>query len=556
MNFSYYQYADDILNGKIKSCEAIKLAVKRFKDWFKRDDIYFDEEDVNRRISFIAKFKHSTGQFSGKPFTLLPWQQWIVANIYGWKWKETNLRVTNKVFLMISRKNGKTAFASALAIMGAVADREKGAEVYMLANSRQQAKICFKMASDYVTTVDKREHIFKKYRDTIDIKQLNSTIKVLSSDSMGNDGYNASMFIIDEFHANRDWNLYNVMKSSQGMRQQPLAIIITTAGFLLNGYPCYEQRQNSLDILKGNKTDDSYFSAIYELDKDDDWLDESNWVKCSPSLGQTVILKNLREEVNMARNNSALEVGVKTKNFNMFVQSKDIWIPDKYLEESFHKIDLDDFKDEECYMGVDLSSTSDLTAFSVMFPPNEDREFYPDKFVFKNFIYIPSSAYEESSNNELYKQWWRQKYAIRTSGNVVDYDHILKDQLAIWQKTYLLGIAYDSWNAQSWAVNATAEGLPLIEFSQAIGNFNRPTKAFEILMRQGKVVIDHNPCVRWCFNNVELKTDWNGNVKPIKSGGENNNKIDPIIAMVQALGVYYDKVGNHGDGEVLYVERN
>ena len=554
MKYTYYQYADDIESGKIKSCEAIRLAVKRFKEWFKRDDIYFDEEDVNKRINFISKFKHTTGQFNSKPFILLPWQQWVVANIYGWKYKDSNLRVTTKVFLLISRKNGKSSFASALAIMSAVADKENGAEVYILANSRQQAKICFKMASDYVSTVDKREHVFKKYRDSIEIKPLNSKIQVLSSDGMGNDGYNASCFILDEFHANRDWNLWNVMRSSQGMRKQPLSIIISTAGFLLNGYPCYEQRQNSIDILRGNKVDDTQFSAIYELDKEDDWLDESNWIKCCPSLGQTVTLKYMREEVNAARNNSALEVGVKTKNFNMFVQSKDIWIPDKYLEESFHKIDIDDFKDEECYMGVDLSSTSDLTSFSVLFPPNEERKLYPDKFVFKNFIYIPSSAFVESSNNELYKQWWRQKYALRTSGNVVDYDHILKDQLEIYSKTYLMGIAYDSWNATSWATNATVEGLPLVEFSQAIGNFNRPTKQFEILIRHGKVVIDHNPCVRWCFNNVELKTDWNGNVKPIKSGGDNNNKIDPIIAMIQALGIYYDKMGKYSDGEVLYVK--
>lgn len=370
---------------------------------------------------------------------------------------------------------------------------------------------------------------------------------------MGNDGYNSSCFVLDEFHAAKTWDLYNVMKSSQGMREQPLAIIITTAGFLLNGYPCYEHRLNCIDILKGNKVDDSQFSAIYELDANDDWTDETNWIKCSPSLGQTVSYEYLREQITAARNNAALETGVKTKNFNIFCQTKNVWIPDTYLSSVFGEVNINDFKDEDCYMGVDLSAISDLTATSILFPPNPDRKVYPDKYVFKSWIYLPECSIEESTNTELYKLWKRQKYIDVTSGNVVDYDYILKDQLDLYNKTYLLAIGYDSWNATQWAINATAEGLPLYPFSQAVGNFNRPTKAFEMLIRQGNVVIDFNPVVRWCFNNVELKYDWNDNCKPIKSNGDQARKIDPIISMLQALGTYLNKTNGFSDGEVLSV---
>ena len=554
MNYSYNEYADDVIKGKIKACEAIQLACKRYKDWFKREDIYFDKEDVEQKIRIVSRLKHSTGQHNGKSFELLPWQQFCVANIFGWKWRKNNLRVTKNVFIMISRKSGKTAFAAALGILLAIADKENNAEVELVANSRQQAKIAFDICSNFCESVDRKNKIFKRYRDSILIPKTKSKIQILSSDAMGNDGYNSSCFVLDEFHAAKNWDLYNVMKSSQGMRQQPLAIIITTAGFLLNGYPCYEHRLNCIDILKGNKIDDTQFSAIYELDEGDDWQDENNWVKCSPSLGQTVSYDYLREQVIAAKNNGALEMGVRTKNFNQFCQTKNIWIPDNYLNNVFKKVDMDDFKDEDSYMGVDLSAISDLTSTCVMFPPNEERNKWPDKYVFKNLIYVPESAIEESVNGDLYKLWKRQKFVDVTSGNVVDYDYILKDQLKVYNDTYLLAICYDEWNATQWAINATTEGLPLYPYSQAIGNFNRPTKAFEMLLRQGKVVIDYNPCVRWCFNNAELKFDHNSNCKPVKSGNNQDRKIDPIIAMIQALGGYLDKNKKGiSDGEILSV---
>lgn len=550
----YVQYALDILDGRVKGCEAIKLACKRFMEWFNRDDIYFDYDDVDRKIRVVSRLKHSTGEHNNKPFILLPWQQWVTANIFGWKYKSSGYRVTKNVLLFIARKAGKTAFASALGILCAIADEENGAEVELVANSRQQAHICFEMSSNFCESVDHKAKIFKRYRDTILIPRTKSKIQILSSESMGNDGYNSSCFILDEFHAARSWDLYNVMKSSQGMRKQPLSIVITTAGYLLNGYPCYEYRSTALDILKGIKTDDAQFSAIYELDEGDDWKDESNWIKCNPSLGHTVSYTYMRDEVRSAINNVALEVGVRTKNFNQFCQSKTVWIQDNYLRDSFGTVNLEDFKEEDSYMGVDLSAVSDLTSTALLFPPNPNRKVYPDKYVFKNIIYVPESTFEESSNAELYRLWKRQGYVKVTSGNVVDYDEILKDQKDFYEQTYMLGVFYDEWNAVSWAIDATAEGLPLYPYSQALGNFNKPTKTFEKLIREGKIIIDFNPVVRWCFNNVELKFDWNGNCKPTKCGGDQSKKIDPIIAMLQALGGYLamNKQGI-SDGEVLSV---
>lgn len=550
MNYFYDQYPDDILSGKIPSCETIRLACQRYKDFKQRDDMYFDKEDVERKIRVIYKMKHFTGGHAGKPFELLPWQQWCVASIFGFRWKHNNLRVCRKVFLMMARKSGKSSFASALGILGAIADNEPGAEIEIVANSRQQAKIDFDMTSEYCASLDPGKRLFKRYRDSVIVPATKSKIQVLSSDSMGLDGYNASVFILDEFHAARNYDLYNVLVSSQGSRQQPLGIIITTAGFLLDGYPCYETRKTCIDILKGTLEDPTQFSAIYELDKDDDWKNPDVWIKATPSLGQTVSYEYLKEQVTNAKNNPALEVGIRTKNFNSFLQSRNIWIPENLVTDCFDKIDMSDFTDQEAWMGVDLSAVSDLTAFSVMFTPDPDRKVHPDKFVFKSWIYVPEQTISDSLNCELYKFWKRQGYIIQTSGNVVDYDYILRDQLQVYGTCYLNGIGYDSWNATQWAIDATNEGLPLYPFSQTVGNFNKPTKLFEILLRQGKVIIDTNPCTRWSFNNVELKHDMHDNVKPIKASGDYNRKIDPIIAMIQALGTWLDKQGG-SDGEVL-----
>ncbi len=552
-NKIYIKYALDVIEGKIVACESIKLACQRFIDWFKRDDIYFDYEDVERKIYFISKLKHFTGSHSGKPFILLDWQAWCIAGIFGWKWKNTGYRVTTKVFIMISRKNGKTAFASAIGLCCALCDNENGAEIELVANSRQQASIAFDMCYNFTESIDPKRKYTKRMRSEIRVPKTKSKIQVLSSDAMGNDGYNSSCFIQDEMHAAKDWGLYNVMISSQGMRKQPLAIVITTAGFLLSGYPCYDYCLTCKEILKGLKEDDTQFSAIYQLDENDDWQDETKWIKCSPSLGQTVSYKYLRDQIKTAINQPAQEVGVKTKNLNMWCQSKDVWIPDQYIINSSSNVNLEDFKDEECYMGVDLSAVSDLTCTSIMFPPNLDRKVYPDKYVFKSFVYVPQTALQESSNSELYKQWKRQGFIEVTSGNVVDYDYILAKQIDIYNKTYLNNIAYDEWNATQWAIDATTEGMPLTPYSQTLGNFNKPTKTFEMLLRSNKVIIDNNPVIRWAFGNVELKMDHNENCKPVKSGGERSKKIDPVIAMLQALGVYLlNANSNRGDGEVVF----
>lgn len=540
----YNKYCDDVLSGRVIACQNIILACKRYIDWFDRDDVYMDYDDVDRRIRLVSKMKHWKGKSQGQSFELLDYQTWIYASIFGWKWKETGLRVTEKALLFIARKNGKTALASAICLTQLLLDKNNGQEIDFVANTGAQARIGFDMTSKFAKSLDPNSLIFQKRRDSIKMPLTDSEVDVLNADGMTLDGRNASTFIQDEFAAAKDWYVWENMSSSQAFQQQPLAIAITSANFLLDGYPCYELRKTCISILKGEVEDDTQFAALYEQDEDDDYLnDESCWVKSNPGLPSGVVeLKFLRNRVQTAKNQPFLEFAVKTKQFNMFCQSSDVWIRSEFIKNVMEKVDIKDYYGEVCYSGVDLSSTSDLTCTTIMFPPNPHRKMHKDKYVFKNYIYIPAIALEESVNKVIYKNWIDHDNAYMTSGNVVDYDWILKDQLDIMNDNIMYAsIAYDAYNATQWAINATNAGLPLVPFSQNLGNFNRPTKQLDMLIRSGKCVIDENPAIVWAFNNVKLRIDYNENVKPDKPTAE--AKIDPVISMCEALGAYLSEGG-------------
>ena len=538
----YNQYVDDVLSGRVIACQNIILACKRYKSWFKRSDMYMDYEDVDRRIRLVSKMKHWKGKSQGQNFVLLPYQQWIFASLFGWKWKETGFRVTKKALLFIARKNGKTALAASICLTQLLLDKNNGQEIDFVANTGAQARIGFDMTSKFAQSLDPQSLIFRKRRDSIKMPMTDSEVDVLNADGMTLDGRNASTFIQDEFAAAKDWYVWENMSSSQGFQQQPLAIAITSANFLLDGYPCYELRKTCISILKGEIEDDTQFAALYELDPDDDYLnDESCWVKSNPGIDLVVERQGLRDRVKTAKNQPFLEFAIKTKQFNMFCQSDNVWIRSDYVKNVMAPVNVNDYYGEYAYGGVDLSSTSDLTCTTIMFPPNKSRAVNPDRYVFKTYIYIPAVALEESVNKHTYKNWIDNGYAQMTSGNVVDYDWILHDQLTLQDTIYYSNIAYDAYNATQYVICATNAGLPMQPFSQSLGNFNRPTKELDRLIRSGKCVIDENPAVIWCFNNCKLRIDYNENIKCDKSTPE--AKIDPVIAMCEALGAYLAEGG-------------
>ena len=239
--------------------------------------------------------------------------------------------------------------------------------------------------------------------------------------------------------------------------------------------------------------------------------------------------KYIKGQVQQAINNPADEVGVKTKTLNLWCDSSDVWLPEEYIIKSSSKVDLEQFKDMVCYVGVDLAATSDLTAVAYLIVTE-------DKYYWKVHYYLPESALQEKTDKELYKYWKQLGLLTITSGNVTDYDYITNDLMKYSEVVNIQSIGYDKYNATQWAIDATALGLPLEEYPQTLGNFNIPTREIERLILSGKAVIDDNEINRFCFRNVTLKSDYNGNVKPNKA--IDKKKIDGVIAMIQALGMY------------------
>lgn len=529
----YYQYADDVLNERIVTCQWVKLACKRFMNDLKREDLIFSVEKADYAINFIQMFKHFSGKHNNKNFILSPWQAFITASITGFYWKESGLRRFNNCFVMVARKAGKSFWASALMMYFLIGDKEASASCDFVANSLEQSRLCFSMCQQFCKQLDPNGKYLKAYRNKIYMNANNSVMCVLASDATKLDGRNTSAFVWDEGHAAKDDSVYSVMKSSQGDRQNPMAITISTAGFNLTG-PFYKMYKTNCEILQGVKEDDSTFAIIYQLDEKDDWTDENVWIKANPNLGVTVTKEFLSREINAAKLNSVLEVGVKTKNLNLFCQSSEVWISDYYINDCTETVKFEDFAECETFCGVDLAAVSDITAVSYLMLKEDD-----DKLYFKSDYYLPEAMLIESPNRELYKYWKRTNQLKITPGNVTDYSFITNDIMSNYNKLTIKQIGYDSWNSTSWAIDATELGLPLEPYSQSIGNFNRPTRELERLIKSKKVVIDNNEITRWMFRNVAMRQDTNGNIKPSKGLGK-DKKIDGIIAMIEALGTYLD----------------
>lgn len=524
------RYANDVVAGNIVTCNYIKMACNRYLNFF--DKYEYREDKVEKVINFISKLKHFTGKHNGKPFILQPFQIWIISAIFGF-YREDGRRLCNTAYIEVSRKSGKTAFAAAIALYMMVADGESNAEVDFLANNSRQASIAFDMASNFLASIDPKGKYFNRYRSKIKFDKAKSFIQVLSSDASGLDGFNPHLAVLDEIHEYRDSKLYDVMISGQGARSNPLILCISTAGFnkFLFAYP---YRKSCIEVISGAKEDDSFFGAFYTLDEEDDWKNENVWKKACPNLDVTVNKDYLQRQITSAKNTPALEVSVKTKNLNVWCDSFDVWISNDLLLSSSKKFEIKDFETETlCWIGVDLSAVSDMTAVSIMIP-------FEDKFYFKTYYYLPESVLLTSPNAEKYRLWHKQGYLNLTSGNVVDYDYIIKDIEKISEHLLIDKIAYDAYNSTQWAISMTELGFPITPYSQALWNFNKPTKTLERLIKMEKVVIDENPITRWCFANVTLKEDHNENIKPVKGEGK-HNKIDGVISMIQALGIYLEQ---------------
>lgn len=533
-------YPWDVLDGKILACENIKLACKRFMDFLDMEDRYFDVEDVERTIRFFERFRHFTGQYNNKPFILQEWQKFMICGIYGFKWKKDGTRVTRTFILSVSRKQGKTSCISIMAIKALL--EENNAQVIVAANSASQASILFKMASSYLKSLGgKVDKLFRRFRDRIMFDKTDSSMRVVSADASRLDGLNCNFAVVDEISQAPNSDVYDVLESSMGSRQQPLMCCCTTRSNNQSGF-YKELEQSGIDVMRGLKQDDSVFCLVYTLDDGDDCEDEEVWKKCSPNLGISVSEDFYRQQITKMKNNPSQTTAIMTKVFNVWTSTSNVWIPQSYTFKVMDKVKMDDFKDKLLYLSFDLASTSDLTCLSAMYEDN-------GTYYFKNWYYLPQEALKTSTNKDNYKKWQRQGFLTVTQGNVTDYDYVMNDIQKLQDNSEgIVRISYDSWNATDFTIRLTESGFNMKPYSQSIGSMNRPTKAIERLIMEGKnIVIDKNPITLFCFENSVPKPDYNDNIKIIKESYE--NKIDGVVAIIMNYGGFQEE--NHYDGSLI-----
>lgn len=533
-------YPWDVLEGKILTCENIKLACKRFMDFLDMEDRYFDVEDVERTIRFFERFRHFTGQYNNKPFILQEWQKFMICGIYGFKWKKDGTRVTRTFILSVCRKSGKSSIISIMALKALL--EENNAQVIVAANSASQASILFNMASSYLKSLGgKVDKLFRRFRYRIMFDETDSSMRVVSADASRLDGLNCNFAVVDEISQAPNSDVYDVLESSMGSRQQPLMCCCTTRSNNQSGF-YKELEQSGIDVLRGLKQDDSVFCMVYTLDDGDDCEDEKVWKKCSPNLGISVSEDFYRQQITKMKNNPSQTTAIMTKVFNVWTSTSNVWIPQSYTFKVMDKVKMDDFKDKLLYLSFDLASTSDLTCLSAMYEDN-------GTYYFKNWYYLPQEALKTSTNKDNYKKWQRQGFLTVTQGNVTDYDYVMNDIQKLQDNSEgIARISYDSWNATDFTIRLTESGFNMKPYSQSIGSMNRPTKAIERLIMEGKnIVIDKNPITLFCFENSVQKPDYNDNIKIIKESYE--NKIDGVVAIIMNYGGFQEE--NHYDGSLI-----
>ena len=469
----------------------------------------YDQTKADHAVNFINCLKHTKGQWRGVPFELLPWQDKIIRDIFGTV-KENGYRQYNTAYVEIPKKNGKSELAAAVALLMTCGDGEWGAEVYGCASDRQQASIVFDVAVDMV---DQCPALKKRIKPIMSVKRLvyqptNSFYQVLSAEAYTKHGLNVHAVIFDELHAQPNRELFDVMtKGSGDARTQPLYFLITTAGTDRNSI-CFEQHQKAEDILMGRKIDPTFYPVIYGIADDDDWGSEESWYKANPSLGHTIALEKVQNAYQSAKENPAEENIFRQLRLNQWVKQSTRWMPMDRWDECDFEVDQDSLLGRECYAGLDLSSTSDITAFVLVFPPRT------------------------------------------AEGNVIHYGFIEKFIEDLGMKYHILEIAFDRWGAVQMVQNLEGMGFTVVPFGQGYKDMSPPTKELMKLTLEKKLAHGGHPVLRWMMDNVFVRQDPAGNIKMDKE--KSTEKIDGAVATVMAL----DRaIRNEGTTGSVYDER-
>ena len=492
----------------------------------------YDEDAADHAVNFIECLTHTKGQWAGKPFELIDWQEQIIRDLFGIL-KPNGYRQFNTAYIEIPKKNGKSELAAAVALLLCCADGEERAEVYGCAGNRQQATIVFDVAADMIRNCPPLQARTKILASTKRILFLptNSFYQVLSAEAYSKHGFNISGVVFDELHVQPNRKLFDVMtKSSGDARTQPLYFLITTAGNDVNSI-CYEVHQKAQDLIEGRKVDPTFYPVIYGAKEDEDWTSPAVWKKANPSLGVTIAKEKVQAACNSAKLTPAEENSFRQLRLNQWVRQEIRWMPMAKYDDCNFPVNIRELEGRVCFGGLDLSTTTDVTAFVLVFPP----EYEDDKYQVLPYFWLPEETLDLRVRRDHvpYDIWARQGFLETTEGSVIHYSYIEKFIERLGEKFQIKEIAFDRWGATQISQDLEEMGFTMAQFGQGFSSMSPPTKELMNLIFERRVAHGGNPVLRWMMDNVFVETDAAGNIKPSKK--KSTEKIDGVVALIMAL---------------------
>jgi phage terminase large subunit-like protein len=507
---------------------------------------FFDKKAAARVVRFFEReLVHSKGEAAGQPFILQRWQRKLLRRLFGWKSRETGLRKYRTLYLEIPRKNGKSAFGSGLALYLLDADGEVGAEVMSAAADTDQAAIVFETAKQMVLANPKLKNRIEIFKRSLVVHSTASTYKVISAEANTKHGANLSAVVIDELHAQPNRELTDVLTTSMAYRQQPMTIFLTTAGYDKNSI-CWEYHDYAEKVSKGIIRDPSFLGVVFAAEPTDDWKLESTWRKANPNYGVTVQPAYLKEQALKASEVVAYENTFKRLHLNIWTEQDSRWLPIEKWDACRRDFKLEELEGRECIAGVDLATTTDVTAVTLLFPWGDGSyRMLPQFFVPKDTV-----ALRTKRDRVSYDVWTQQGFIQTTPGAVCDYDFIRK-AFAGWRERFkITQIVIDRWNATQLATQLQGDDFEVAFFGQGFASMSAPMKELNALILSEKIHHVGCPVFRWMVSNVAVEQDAAGNIKPSKR--RSKEKIDGVVALVNALGV---AISRPQTGPSVYQER-
>lgn len=528
-------YAHGVLDGSIPAGRLVRLATERHLrdlDEGPARGLRFDRDAAQHAIDWFGFLRHSKGEWAGQPFSLEPWQQFVQWVLYGWK-RRDGLRRFRTAYIEVARKNGKSTLSAGNGLYLMLADGEPGAEVYAAATKRDQAKIAWSEAVRMVQASSQLSRMVRHWRasDTLSVEATASRFQPLGADADSMDGLNIHGAIIDELHAHKTSAMVDVLATATGARRQPLIMEITTAGSDQTSI-CYEHHEYSRRVLEGTIEDDTWFAFIAAIDDEDDWRDPACWPKANPNLGVSVKVDDLQRKAEQAQRMPAAQNAFKRLHLNVWTQQSDRWIDLSLWDENAGEVDEEELAGRLCYGGLDLSSVSDLTAWVLVFPSAAD----PDDVQVLARFWCPEAKLTDSSNRYAgqYRAWADQGYLTVTPGDAIDYRAVKAQVLRDAQQFRLHDLNVDRlFQGYQLSAELADEGLIVFGMGQGFLGMAAPMKELERRLLAKKLHHGGNPVLRWMADNVAVRQDPAGNLKPDKAASQ--GKIDGIVALVMAL---------------------